>query len=629
MIRRSRWLLLCLALAAAPVALGITAPVVWAKPKKKKKPGPPPAPPPPAEAESPKEPPPPAAPPPSAPPPPAAPPPSAPPPSAVDLERARVEAAKAKPPTLGKTSVVTPGTASRWSNRGAMVPIEAEVPIAAPLPARAVPAPVGVETPGQTLVGEDELLSARISLSGYHFETRGQDFVYLGEQRLADQDRDIDLLRARAMLAYERIAGSDFALHIDAEYRPRLNGARFTDQRVNELYASWGLSDFRQRGGPDFGVAVGRVAIREAGYAQADGAAFRLRPLEGMQVGLFGGFTGNPYGYNWRLRTSETLSFEWLTGGAFGSLKGPDYNLAVAGVATYALGLDNGQKGLDRLFARVDGSYLVLPELNLFLTGFFDMLPGGSLIQNAELVAAYQPVEGLELSLGAGRFSTVVYELRGYSFTFDQARNTFIDGQTPIVDENNNPIVPFDSALYTVAYWQLRPRVGYRVTRSVQLYALANTQIRDTADTERLSLATSQFIVPFAKLRLLPTAGLRFADPELLDFTLEGTYVLDDQSNADAIARAAVGRELYGLYLSLDARLLFGTIGAADGGIDVTYTFPREWLPGALMLRASLRYFREDVALGRPTADDIEDSPNFIIPLQESYLGFAGMEWRL
>lgn len=611
MTRTSSWLRLCLVLWVAPLIMVAAPATTYAKTKKKKKAQPPPPPPPPPAVAAP-------------PPPPVEVPPPPPPPPPVAPERARVEAAKV---AQEKMSLVTPGTSSRWSNRGAMIPVEAEVPVTVPLPARAIPTPAGVETPGQTLIGGDELLSARVSFSAYHFETRGQDFVFLGEDRLVDQDRDIDLMRARAMFAYDRIAGSEFGLHIDGEYRPRLSGARFTDQRVNELYLSWGLSDFRQRGGPDFGVAVGRVAIREAGYAQADGAAFRLRPLEGMQLGLFGGFTGNPYGYNWRLRKSETFSLDWMTGGVFGSLKGPDYNLAVAGVATYALGLDDGKKGLDRLYARVDGGYLVTPELNLFFTGFFDMLPGGSLIQNAELVAAYEPVDALELSLGVGRFATVVYELRGYSFTFDPARNTFIDGQTPIVDENNNPIVPFDAALFTVAYWQIRPRIGYRVSRSFQLYALANTQLRDTADTELLSRATSQAIVPFAALRLMPTAGLHFTDPELFDFNLEGTYVLDDQSNADAIVRASVGRELFGLYLSVDGRLLFGTIGAADGGVDLTYTFPRDWLPGALMIRGSLRYFRENVELGRPTAEDIED--NFIIPLQESYLGFAGVEWRL
>jgi hypothetical protein len=552
----------------------------------------------------------------------------------VASEAARVEASKQA--LLRKQSVVTPGSASRWSNKGAMEPVASEVPLTAPLPVRNQPIAAGVETPGQNLIASEELLSARISLSGYHLETRGQDFVYDVVESDATLkpgvDRDIDLLRLRTMLAYDRIGGSEFGVRIDGEYRPRLNGARFTDQRINELYLSYGLTDSRRKSGSDFGVAVGRVAVREAGYAQADGAAVRLRPIDDLSVGAFAGFTGNPYGYNWRLRTSETISFDWLTGGAFGSYRGDDFSVSLSSVATYGLGLDDGSSGLDRFYVHLDGAYAVTPELNLFLAGWFDLI-AGSLIQNVEAVASYEPTQELSLTLGIGRFSTVVYDLQSYSFAFDPNGNfdaAPVGGAVPnvIVDENGNPIAPFDAAFFTTTYTQVRPRIGYRVIPTLELYASANTLIRDTGKTEQLSLAISKAAVAFSPLRILPTAGVRWSDPEILDVFGEGTYVIDDQSNADFMFRTGVGRELFGFYASADIRLLFGDIDAADGGIDLSYTLPRDWFPGMMMARASFRYFREDVAITRPRGAN-DDSDLFLIPLQESYLGFAGLEWRL
>ena len=39
---------------------------------------------------------------------------------------------------------------------------------------------------------------------------------------------------------------------------------------------------------------------------------------------------------------------------------------------------------------------------------------------------------------------------------------------------------------------------------------------------------------------------------------------------------------------------------AADGGLELSYTLPREWMPGRLLLRSMLRYTREGVTLARP-----------------------------
>jgi hypothetical protein len=215
-------------------------------------------------------------------------------------EQRRVEAAKKKLELENrKGSKITPGTASRWSNKGAMTPVVSEVPLTAPLPDRAKPIEPGtVETPGQALIGEEELLQARLYYSMSHLETRGQDFVYAPVNNGVEVvrrpwDNDLDLYRARASIAYEKIAGSDFGLHLDLEYRGRWSGSYPTDHRINELYVSYGLADFRRDDGPTFGIALGRLAIREAGYAQTDGAVFRVQLSPDLKLGAFGGVTGN------------------------------------------------------------------------------------------------------------------------------------------------------------------------------------------------------------------------------------------------------------------------------------------------------------------------------------------------
>ncbi len=569
----------------------------------------------------------------------------------LEIEKRRVEAAKKKREAEGrKMSALRTGAPSRWSNRGAMEPIVSEVPVTAPLPQRNVPKPVGVETPGQKLFEGDEVLSARLSLSGTQLTTRGQDQVFDGPNLVPDRDRDIQLLRGRATLAYQHIAGSDFGAHVDLEYRPSYNVSRFTDQRVNELYVSYGLTDFRGgASGPAFGVALGRLAIREAGYAQADGAAVRVRLLDELHLGAFGGITGNPYGYNWRLRSSEFVSADWITGGLFSAVRVGPFAANVAGVVTVSnssdvLGVENG---IDRVYAALDLSYLIAPDLNVFAQGKLDVLPSGQLIQNLELTGTWTPSTRASVSASVGRFSTVVYEQSArYTYEVDPAGNLFLPndpqvGNRQIVDEDGNPILPFDAALFTTVYNQARVRGGYRVLREVEIYGSLNALLRDFSSTnDALAELGIDAQVPGSSLRLLPAAGARYRNPDIVDLNVELTGVLDDRSNTDAIVAAGIGRDLFGLYLGADVRRYLGAIAGTDAGVNLAYTLPRDWLPGAFILRGTVRYFQENVLLIRPDLDpdgneiENDDGQNRTIQgteftNQQTVFLFAGAEWRL
>lgn len=549
-------------------------------------------------------------------------------------------------------SKVTPGAPSRWSNMGAIEPIESPVEVQAPLPQRNLPRAPGVETPGQRLQNDEDRLSARVSLSGYRLSTNGQDVVYANERdgrnliRL-NQDRDIELIRGRATLGYERIQGSEFSAYLDTEYRPRLNGdGRFDNLILNEMNVAWGLTDAFTRDGPDFGVALGRVAIREAGYAQADGAAVRWRPVESLHLGMFGGVTGNPFGYNWAQRSPELFSTDWITGGLFGRWRSRNIQVSLAGVVT----IGNVPRpppdpgSLDRIYVYADASWTPFRDVSVFATGFLDVLPSGSVVQNAEVIGAWTPGR-LNLRLGLGRFSTLTYEVStGYSFVVDPARNTF-DGtganNPPIVDQNGDAVVPFDGARLTAIYNQIRLSAGYRLLDRLELFLRANTLLRDVSLAQEQSVGglepsptPAAATVNFADVRFLPAVGVKLRDPDLLDAEFQATMVVDDQSQADAILRVAVGRGFMGLYLGLDGRYLLGDIDALDGGLSITYGLPRDWFPGLLQVRGSFRYFREDVAIERPAAIDQTGQlgPNderAVIPVQESFLGFVGVEWRL
>ena len=425
-----------------------------------------------------------------------------------------------------------------------MVPVVAEVSVTATLPERARPVAAGVETPGQDLFADGEVLSARFSVSGMRLTTVGQDLVYrtveldnggLEAEVVEGADRDIDVIRARATMAYTHIGGSDFGTHVDVEYRPTLNRlSRYADQRVNELYVSYGMTDFSRTSSElPFGVALGRLSIREAGYAQADGLAFRLRVHEGIHAGVFGGVTGNPYGYNWALRSSQFISTGWLTGGAFGALRTSRLSVNLAGVVTYARA-DADVAGIDRIYASIDAAYQPFPELTVFVNGRLDVLPSGQTIQNLEAVGSYAPSNELSLSLGLGRFSTVIYDLsNGYSYQVSPYQQDVdrVDGAVgnsfnntvglrdkPIVDPDGNPIIPFDAALFATVYNQARLRAGYRLFGSLEVFGTLNALIRDFSSAQvALDGASIVGRLESTSLRLLPAAGARFRDPDWLD----------------------------------------------------------------------------------------------------------------
>jgi hypothetical protein len=565
-------------------------------------------------------------------------------------EQKRVEQAKKKLATEGrKLSQITPGTASRWSNRGAMTPIVAEVPVTAPLPERAIPVPAGtVETPGQLLTGNEEVLQARLYFFAYHLATSGQDQVIhdlpsvqpLGTTVIVPGvSRTFDLYRGRASLAYEHIANGNLGAHLDLEYRTKSSGDVPTDHRINEAYLSWGLVDFRKGGGPDFGVALGRVAIREAGYAQADGAALRLRLGPDFNFGAFGGVTGNPYGYNWLLAQNEEFSTKWVRGGAFVAYRAPRVFANASGVLTYA-NIGSGRSGLDRAYFYVDAAYLATETLNIFATGFLDVV-GGLPIQNVNVVASYSPTDDFNIRFSAGRFSTIVYDIStAYTFAIDRFGNRggLTNPNAVIVDENGQPIVPFDAVRATTIYNDFNLSLGYRPIRELEVYGSGEVLIRDTTMSDRANTATVGAALKFSSLRIQPSAGVRYRNPALLDANAQLTYIIDDNSQARAFIAAGVGRGWEGLYAMLDARYIFGTIPGLDGGFELTYVFPREWFPGRLMARATFRYYRESLALDRPALMPLPMAagpPNQVvagtttpIQAQESILGLLGVEWR-
>ncbi|MEO1337935.1 MAG: hypothetical protein AAFV29_19985, partial [Myxococcota bacterium] len=406
-----------------------------------------------------------------------------------------------------------------------MVPVVAQVPITQPLPQRAVPRPAGVQTTGQRLQGREERISARVSVGYYHLETIGQqidgdasDPAVSGNDTNAVSN-SLDLLRARTFLSYQQIADSDLGLQVDAEFRPQLAGAvtnRPTDLRINELYLSWGRTDWRRRRtGPSWGVSLGRVAIREAGFAQADGAAVRFRVAPQVMVGAWGGVTGNPYGFNWLQQQAQFVSADWITGGGFASILFNNFSFNVAGGATLAN--TEAALGTDRIFVYVDGSYTPTPGLNIIVNGWLDVLPDGEFVQNLDLITSYSPNRKVNMSLAGGRFSTVVYSdtLAG-SFITDPNGNRVGVGDDPtrIID---GP-VPFDAALLTAVYNSVRARFGYRFIPSVEAYVRWNTLIRDTSVTNMaLEEGAPGAQVNFGSVRSLPTAGLVYRNAKLFD----------------------------------------------------------------------------------------------------------------
>lgn len=545
------------------------------------------------------------------------------------------------PPAEGVTedgrrlSAVTPGTRSRWSNAGAMTPVASEVPITAPLPQRAIPLEPGAPTPGQRLVENDEQITAHFSLGGEHFEVVRQE-AYTQ-----------NLIRGRGTVAYERIAGSDFGAQADLEYRGTVTGSRRTDYRVNAAYVTWGMTDFRRSDGPDFGVAIGRVAVREAGHATADGAAVRVRIVPELSLGAFGGFAGNPYGYNWLLGKTEVFSTDYINGGIFTGVRLGSFFADVAGVVSYAnitRGI-NGvllQPGLDRVNAFLDAGYAVSPELDLFFTGWFDFVPDNVPLQNVELMGIWTPSRELNVRLSAGRFSTVFYDLSTVaSFRTEQPAVDEKAQNRPIVDPLGNPIVVALAQQQIATYNHVELRGGYRFG-ALEPYASADVLIRDPGQSANN--------LDFAALRLQPAVGLLYRDPEVIDARAQALFIIDDQTERRAVLSIGVGREFEGFFAGADARAFVGGTGALDGGFELGYVLPRVLMPGRLMFRVMLRYIREDVALLRPpdacvaneaapncnlvgdldvNGDGRPDNLPVAVPLQESFFGFAGIDWRL
>ena len=531
-------------------------------------------------------------------------------------------------------SRVTQGTASRWSNRGAMVPIVSDVPITQPLPQRAVPRAAGVPTVGQRLQGQEELLFARASVGFYHLETIGQNQPAL------------DVMRARATVSYQRIADTKLGLQVDAEFRPQLSGRpqnRPTDYRINELYLSWGRTDWRRRRtGPSWGVALGRVAIREAGFAQADGIAARFRIVPELMVGAWGGVTSNPYGYEWRqvqeredengevqVRPTPQISADWYTGGAFASLLWNRFTFNIAGGTTIANSAV--AQGTDRVFVFVDSSVSITRGLNLLLNGWFDVLPDGQVIQNVDLLAAYRPTSNLSFSIAGGRFSTVLFvNTEDQSFIADPNGNRAGVQNAEdrvIVGIDGAPALTFDSAQLAAVYNSIRVRAGYRLIPEIEAFVRWNTLLRDTSITnnrvEGIGATTE-----FATVRSLPTLGLRYRNPKILNASAAVTYIIDEEATATTIVRGRLGRSWRGLSATAGGRVFFGEIGGFDAGVDLGFALPRSWTPGALTFRGSFRYFQENIAVIVPTP--LENAPDntTVLPNQESFYGYAGVDWR-
>jgi hypothetical protein len=550
------------------------------------------------------------------------------------LPRALVEAESLPtlaPPDVAvlgrRQSAVTPGSESRWSNRGAMVPVVAEVELSVPLPARAVPLLPGQATPGQRLVADGERLTAHLSAYAEYLETVRQDDV-------------LGTVRGRAVLHYDRIANGDFGLHLDLDYRGSAGALRLDDRRLNAANVTWGLTDFRRNDGPAFGLGLGRLLVREAGLARVDGLLVRGRVSSALKLGAYGGVTGNPYGYNWRLARTEDISTRFIAAGLFSSLRlGPVFaDLSVGG--SYAnIPAEGGapaRSGLDRVFVFVDAGWAASPALDLFLSGWLDVLPGGQPVQNVELSGLWQPSRAGSLRASVSRFSTLAYAVSSdLSYRYDATGSSIANpaGGPPLVavDTQGAPIVAYDERFVRATYTAAELRGGYRFG-AVEPYGLVSVQLRESG---------APGSVAFATLRMLPSLGLTLRDPDVVDLFAQVTGIVDAETERRLVLTGGASRTFGDVRLGADARAFFGGAGAVDGGFELGYTLPRDWLPGRLLLRAMFRYFREDVVLrrlpdacavgvGAATCPDIlspgQNLP--LVPMQESFYGTAGVDWR-
>ncbi|MBI4817875.1 MAG: hypothetical protein HY791_16565 [Deltaproteobacteria bacterium] len=543
-----------------------------------------------------------------------------------DLEpRSKIPAPEYVPPAEKVATEVAKGQSKlsgglriRWSNAGAMQPVSAEVPVTVPLPDRAVPKPVGVETPGQRLVTSgDERISAHLSFFGSHAETVRQDAW------------DSDLYRGRATLGYERIGGSQLGAHLDLEYRARSSGARPTDRRIDALYVSWGMTDFVERDGPSFGVAVGRVLVPEAGQAQANGGALRLKLSDELRLGAFGGLNGNPYSYNWRLHKTEDFGTDWLTAGAFGSFRSGRILADLSGVFSMAT-VNVGKGGIDRVYAYGDFGWAIDEDLDAFVTAWFDVLPSRQPVQNLELSSTWTPTDSASLRLSVGRFSTLTFDSSSlWAFRIDPTsgkvvfvNNLGVTSSGVPVDEDQNPIQPYAQTFQLAIYNRAEVRAGVRFEElGVEPFASVDFLMRDTSQS--LNVARG--------LRIEPSAGASYQNQDILDARLKVTAIIDPESRANLVGELGLSRELFGFQVGADVRYIAGDVPSADGGVSLAYVAPSWLMPGRLMVRGLFRYFRENVSIVRPIDKDILVAADVlpVVPLQESFYGGAGVDWKL
>ena len=568
----------------------------------------------------------------------------------------------AKPPRpvgVRQESEVTPGASSRWSNLGAIEPVESEVPLQAPLPVRNLPRPVGVTTAGQRLRGDEQnLFSGRVSLSGIVLSVLTQPDDTGSATSIIDSNNirppldslDVQFVRARVSGLYERIGGSQFFVNVDAELRPQFSSGdqydnqRFDDQRLNAAYIGWGIGDLRpkRKGDPSVGFAVGRLAVREAGFAQADGALFRVRPTKGFDIGAFGGFTANPYGYRLNgqnQRIADTFSTDWATGGGFLSFRRRSFQLSAAGVATLTLlDLEPEQDSLERVYLFADASWQPARDVSIFASGYFDLLPSGQSIQNADLALAWTP-NRFNLRASVGRFSTIIYEDAIQSVAIiDGLGNRFSpDDARPIASPSNlgQQLTPFNAATQVAAYYNGQLSAGYRLLPPLETYVRVRALIRDTADAEAAVAPTLVDGIPSdnaatpSSLRLVPSIGVRFQNPKIVNANGEVIIISDDESQTDTILRAGIGRGFGGFNTRVDGRLFFGEIGGYDGGVSLSYALPRDLNIGFLQFLISLRYYRENSLNQLNVVDGTVVGGDDFLFNQETLLGFAGIEWRL
>ena len=548
--------------------------------------------------------------------------------------------AKIVPPKTVQTKKIELKTKelSRWSNLGAMTPIKTEVPVQAELPKRNQPRLEPVATPGQSLTGRQGQLSSRISAAYYHVTTLGQDIGYAYSPDnprivlLENANRDISLYRLRLDANYTRIGGTWFSAHTDGEYRGSRTTSRPTEYRLNSLHLSYGMTSHRKKREPVWGVQMGRVPIREAGFLAVDGLVLRVKPLPKLVLGAFGGLTNNPFRFNYRLYRPEEFSSDWSRFGGMVTWSMDNFFIEMASAATY---YQKDDFELDRIVVYLNSGLSIAKGLDLFIHAWMDGLDTGQRIQNLQAIAAYRPSRQTYIRLVLERFSTIMYRfatpesferdpLGALVVPLDEQGNEGARTST-IVDENGNPVDSFNSELQVATYSAARLRAGYKFTSKIEGFAQFDALMR-TPD---------EFVQPdsIADFRFLPGLGLIYQNRQLFDAEVRGIAIVDDSATNRALLRLRAFRTWKGLTGSLDGQWFLGDENAADGGVSLAYQFPQSWFPGRLQVRSMFRYFYENVSLEQPTNGTISLQRGVdelrVIPIQESYMGYLGVDWKM